>query len=319
MTSRMVGRLAPSPTGAQHVGNARTYLLAWLAVRAAGGRVILRIEDLDSPRVKRGAIQEAIDDLHWLGLDWDEGPVRGGPQAPYVQSERAGVYREAWEELKRRELVYPCVCSRKDVAAAASAPHLEHEGSIYPGTCAHRCVADAISIAPRPYSWRFRTTATRRTVEDLVAGERACTTRNELGDFVIASAQEVPAYQLAVVIDDHRMGITQVLRGDDLIPSMFRQMELYDVFGWTPPSFAHVPLVVGPDGHRLAKRHGDTRLRTLRGQGVSAETLIGLLAKSCGLRDTAEATSARTLVMGFDLAKIPRAPFVFRPEELASQ
>src|SRR5437762_13919577 len=156
-----VGRLAPSPTGAQHVGNARTYLLAWLSIRSRSGRLILRMEDIDSPRVKRGAAQQAIEDLRWLGLDWDEGPDVGGPHAPYVQTQRLELYREALNRLKAAERVYPCTCTRSDVAAAASAPHASQEGPIYSGTCARRSVADAATLTRRdgriaaPFSWRF--------------------------------------------------------------------------------------------------------------------------------------------------------------------
>src|SRR3954465_3738973 len=160
------GRLAPSPTGAQHVGNARTYLLAWLSIRSRGGKLILRTEDIDSPRVKRGAAEQAIEDLRWLGLDWDEGPDVGGPDAPYVQTQRLHLYADALEKLKAAERVYPCTCSRSDVEAAASAPHLGQEGLIYPGTCAKRRVADAViptrgvSDGPVPaFAWRFRTTS----------------------------------------------------------------------------------------------------------------------------------------------------------------
>ena len=311
-----VGRLAPSPTGAQHVGNARTYLLAWLSIRSRGGRVILRIEDIDSPRVKSGAQQQAIDDLKWLGLDWDDGPDVGGPQAPYVQTERLPLYLVALAELQRAGRVYPCICTRSDVAAAASAPHVGQEGPRYPGTCGGRSAADAELLAEggQPYCWRFRTTSSPRQFHDLAAGPQQCNVAGELGDFVVAKGDGTPAYQLAVVADDHAMGVTEVVRGDDLIPSAFRQLELYEFFGWQPPQFAHVPLVVGPDGRRLAKRHGDTRLATLREQGVSAERLIGLLAHCCGLRRDASPTTASALLADFDLAKLPREAFVFTPE-----
>lgn len=319
-----VGRLAPSPTGAQHIGNARTYLLAWLSIRSRGGRVILRIEDIDSPRLKRGAAEQAIEDLRWLGLDWDEGPYVGGPHAPYVQTQRLELYRQALEKLKAAERVYPCTCSRSDVEAAASAPHLGQEGPIYPGTCASRCVADANVLARSasesnpalPFAWRFRTTNSGRQFDDLVAGPQTCNVATELGDFVIAKADGAPAYQLAVVVDDHAMGITEVLRGDDLMPSAFRQLELYEFFGWSPPRFAHVPLVVGPDGRRLAKRHGDTRLVMLREAGVSAERLIGLLAWSCALIERKESISAGELVAAFDVAKLSRKQWVFTDEHL---
>ena len=306
-----IGRLAPSPTGAQHVGNARTYLLAWLSIRSRGGRVILRIEDIDSPRVKPGAAQQAIDDLRWLGLDWDEGPDVGGPNAPYVQTQRVESYRDALSRLQRDERVYPCSCTRSDIESSASAPHIEHEGPIYPGTCAGRAVSDAASLGETPFAWRFRTTETPRQFADLVAGNQQAVVKRELGDFVVGKMDGSSAYQLAVVCDDHAMGVTEVLRGDDLLPSAFRQLELFEALGWAPPTFAHVPLVVGPDGRRLAKRHGDTRLATLRQQGVSAEKLLGLLAWSCGLRPTREPVSARELLTDFSLERISRDKFVF--------
>src|SRR5260221_1512895 len=160
-STSVIGRLAPSPTGAQHVGNARTYLLAWLSIRSRGGRVVLRMEDIDSPRVKRGAAEQAIEDLRWLGLDWDEGPDSCGPHAPYGQTERLELYRNALDKLKAAERVYPCTCTRSDVEAAASAPHIGQEGPIYPGTCASRRVADAAKLV-QPFAWRMQTTNTPR-------------------------------------------------------------------------------------------------------------------------------------------------------------
>jgi glutamyl-tRNA synthetase len=307
-----VGRLAPSPTGAQHVGNARTYLLAWLSSRARGGRVILRMEDIDSPRVKRGAAEQAIEDLRWLGLDWDEGPDVGGPNGPYVQTERMELYQQALEQLKAAERVYPCTCSRSDIEGAASAPHVGQEGPIYPGTCAAKRAADAtIGCA-----WRFRATDGVREFDDFVCGAQSCNVARELGDFVVGKADGTPAYQLAVVVDDHAMGVTEVLRGDDLLPSAFRQLDLYEFFGWRPPMFAHVPLVVGPDGRRLAKRHGDTRLATLRAAGVPADRLVGLLAWSCGAISQRENTAACELIDEFELEKLNKARWVFGHQDL---
>ena len=306
-----VGRLAPSPTGAQHVGNARTYLLAWLSIRSRGGRLILRMEDIDSPRVRAGAAQQAIDDLRWLGLDWDEGPDVGGANAPFVQTERIGSYRAALSRLQQDDRVYPCTCTRTDIESAASAPHIEHEGPIYPGTCVSRSAADAQRLGDQPFAWRFRTSDLALRFNDRTAGPQEANTRRMLGDFVVSKMDGSPAYQLAVVCDDHAMGVTEVLRGDDLLPSTFRQLELYKAFGWSPPTFAHVPLVIGPDGRRLAKRHGDTRLATLRQQGTTAEELIGLLAWSCGLRPTREPLAATDLLADFDLCRVTREPFVF--------
>jgi glutamyl-tRNA synthetase len=298
----VVGRLAPSPTGAQHIGNARTYLLAWLSVRARGGRLILRMEDIDSPRVKPGAAEQALDDLRWLGLDWDAGPV--------VQSERIEHYEAALARLRAAERIYPCTCTRSDVSAAASAPHVGQEGPMYPGTCAHRRAADADTLTS-PYCWRFRATDAPRELIDRCAGRQNVNVARELGDFVVAKADGSPAYQLAVVTDDIAMGVTEVLRGDDLLPSAFRQLELYAFFGAAPPAFAHVPLVVGDDGRRLAKRHGDTRLALLREAGVPPERLVGLLAWSCGWQATPAPVVAREILPHFRLETLPRRPFVF--------
>lgn len=305
-----VGRLAPSPTGAQHVGNARTYLLAWLAARSRAGRIVLRIEDIDSPRTKAGAQQAAIEDLRWLGLDWDEGPDVGGPHAPYVQTERLELYDAALSRLRAAERVYPCTCTRSDVLSAASAPHVGQEGPKYPGRCAQRQAADADALGEK-YCWRYRASDRVLEFHDAVRGACSGNVARELGDFVIAKSDGTPAYQLAVVVDDHAMGMTQVVRGDDLVPSTLRQLELYEFFAWQRPEFAHVPLVVGPDGRRLAKRHGDTRLATLRASGLSAERLVGLLAHSCGLRETPAPAMPRDLLADFDWSRIQREPLVF--------
>ncbi|MCS7272323.1 MAG: tRNA glutamyl-Q(34) synthetase GluQRS, partial [Gemmataceae bacterium] len=297
----VVGRLAPSPTGAQHIGNARTYLIAWLAVRSRGGQLRLRIEDIDSPRVKPGATDLALDDLRWLGLDWD-GPV-------VIQSQRLPFYQQALTRLQQQELIYPCTCTRKDVAEAASAPHNDQEGPVYPGTCSGRTVADAQILCQqgRPFSWRFRVTHTPR-FKDHLAGEQSLDLRLLGGDFVVWKNNDTPAYQLAVVVDDAAMGITEVIRGDDLIPSTPRQLLLYKALGLTPPVFAHVPLVVGPDGRRLAKRHGDTRLIQLRQAGVRPEALLGLLAWSCGWLGKIEPVTVRDLLPLFRWECIPRRP-----------
>jgi glutamyl-tRNA synthetase len=304
----VIGRLAPSPTGAQHVGNARTYLLAWLSARAQGGRLVLRIEDIDSPRVKPGAADEACADLRWLGLDWDEGPIR--------QTSRLEHYEAALAELRRRDLVYPCTCTRSDIERAASAPHAENEGPVYPGTCAHRRAADAEQLTDRSFAWRLRVPAEPITFHDRCAGVIELDLRALGGDFVVWKSAGTPAYQLAVVVDDAAQGVTEVIRGADLIPSTPRQLLLYQALGLTPPSFAHVPLVVGPDGRRLAKRHGDTRLAALRAAGVRPQALLGLLAWSCGWQERPEPLTAQQLLPLYRLDALPPAPFVLRPEDL---
>jgi glutamyl-tRNA synthetase len=303
-----VGRLAPSPTGAQHVGNARTYLIAWLSARAQNGRVVLRMEDIDSPRVKVGAAEAALVDLRWLGLDWDGIPI--------VQTERLSAYQAALKRLQASELVYPCTCTRSDVERAASAPHLEHEGPIYPGTCAYLRAADAEAITDRPYAWRMRVDHACIPYDDGFRGPTTLNLHDLGGDFVVWKSAGTPAYQLAVVVDDAAQGVTEVIRGDDLVPSTPRQIVLYRALGLTPPRFTHVPLVVGPDGHRLAKRHGDTRLASLREAGVSAAALLGLLAWSCGWIDRVEPISSPELLPRFDLQAIPARPFVLTQDLL---
>jgi len=303
----VITRLAPSPTGSQHLGNARTYLASWLMARQAGGRVILRIEDIDSPRVKAGAANEAMDDLRWLGLDWDAGPV--------VQSERLPLYEDALRRLQAAELVYPCTCTRSDIEAAASAPHADGAEVPYPGRCSHRRVADAAQLVGRPFAWRLRITRGPVFV-DRFCGATAVDLRSDGGDFVVWKSSGTPAYQLAVVVDDAAAGITDVVRGDDLVASTPRQLLLYTHLGLTPPRFCHVPLVVGPDGRRLAKRHGDTRLRALRDAGVPADAVIGLLAWSCGWQEQPTPLRARDLVPRFRLDTIPPRPYVLTDQHL---
>jgi glutamyl-tRNA synthetase len=221
-----VGRLAPSPTGGLHLGHARTFLIAWLAARHCGGRVVLRIEDLDASRVRAEAKQSILDDLGWLGLDWDEGPDLGGPHAPYVQSERVQWYQRVLDDLKASEMVYPCTCTRADIARAASAPHPEDEGPSYPGTCSHRKAADAAALGDRPFAWRFRVPPGPITWTDSFLGPTTIDPSQSGGDFIVARHTVGPSYQLAVVVDDAMMGINQVIRGGDLVTSTPRQILL---------------------------------------------------------------------------------------------
>lgn len=312
----VVGRLAPSPTGGLHLGHARTFLLAWLASRSRGGRVVYRVEDLDAARARAEAVAGAMADLRWLGLDWDHGPDVGGPEAPYVQSERRAIYAEALDRLKAAELVYPCTCTRADIARAASAPHAEDEGPTYPGTCAHRSAADAAGL-PAGFAWRFRVPPGPVAWDDRSRGRVGLDPARLGGDFVVARAGVGAGYQLAVVVDDARMGVTEVVRGDDLVPSTPRQLLLYRALALEPPAFAHVPLAVEPDGRRLAKRDGSLKLATLRASGVDPRRLVGLLARSCGWSDRVEPSAPLDWLARSDLAAVPAAPWVVTPAELA--
>ncbi|MEC9093716.1 MAG: tRNA glutamyl-Q(34) synthetase GluQRS [Planctomycetota bacterium] len=311
----VVGRLAPSPTGAQHLGNARTFLIAWLSIRSQNGHLILRIEDIDSPRVKHWAIQQAIEDLSWLGLHWDEGPGPTAQSQRYIQSQRLDLYLTALEKLKKAEAIYPCTCSRSDVANAASAPHELSDAPVYGRTCFHRHSKDALKLQ-EDYSWRYRSTQEPVHFVDGFKGSLQANIATELGDFVVFKSDRSPSYQLSVVVDDNAMGINEVLRGEDLVQSTFRQIALYDFFGWKPPHFIHAPLVVGPDGRRLAKRHGDTRISYFREKGVKPERIIGLLAHSLGWLDQPREVSAADLITGFSLGTIPDRPFVCGNAEL---
>lgn len=302
------GRLAPSPTGALHLGNLRTFALAWWSIRKRGGTVVMRIEDLDGPRIKAGAAQQLLADLRWLGFDWDEGGDRGGSFAPYVQSDRSAIYTRALESLQQQGLAYPCICSRREIESALSAPNdVSDEGTRYPGTCAARfsSAEEAIAAAEgREIAWRFRAPDEEIGWVDLVRGPSAHHVQAGVGDFVIWRGEA--AYQLAVVVDDAAMQIDEVLRGDDLFTSTARQLWLYRALRLKPPQFAHVPLVLGPDGRRLAKRHGDTRIATFRERGVRAEQLIGWVAASCGYADASAGCSLQELLPIFDLQRIPK-------------
>ena len=313
----VVGRLAPSPTGGLHLGHARTFLIAWLAARRADGRVILRIEDLDPSRARPEAMRTALEDLRWLGLDWDEGPDVGGPSAPYLQSERSELYDELLERLKRSESVYPCTCTRADVHRTASAPHREDEGPTYPGTCSHRCVADAQDLVGRPFAWRFRVPSGRVEWDDLFLGLVALDPSRLGGDFIVARQNAGHSYELAVVTDDAAMGVNQVIRGTDLVPSTSRQILLYRQAGRFPPRFGHVPLAVETDGRRLAKRDGSLKLATLREDGVNSRLLIGALVHSCGWTQEMTPMVPGGAIDLFNGRSIPTEPWVVTREWLA--
>ncbi|MCP3139045.1 tRNA glutamyl-Q(34) synthetase GluQRS [Pyxidicoccus xibeiensis] len=299
------GRFAPSPTGRMHLGNLRSALLGWLQARAAGGRFLLRIEDLDRARCKPQHVDDLLRDLEWLGLTWDETPL--------FQSRRDEVYRDALSQLERAGLVYPCFCTRGEIARAASAPHgLSEEGPRYPGTCA-RLTAGQISerARSRAPAYRFRTRPGEVRFEDGLLGPYVQDVEGVVGDFVVRRNDGVASYQLAVVVDDAASGITHVLRGDDLLSSTPRQLQLYQALGLSAPAFLHVPLVLGEDGKRLAKRDGAFALAELRERGLPPERVLGLLAAWSGLGDGSP-VPLDELVRRFHASALPRAPVVAR-------
>jgi glutamyl-tRNA synthetase len=293
------GRFAPSPTGAMHLGNARTALLAWLDIRSRAGTLLLRIEDLDHARVPAGAEQRVLDDLAWLGLDWDE--------APYRQSERTDRYDAAIDILLVAGRAFPCSCSRADVARAASAPHAEdEEGPRYPGTCRGKPAAEVRALAGargRAPSIRFDGRCERIAFHDEVHGAME-PDPDGVDDFVLRRADGVAAYQLAVVVDDAAMAITRVVRGDDLLRSTPRQLALYRALGLASPTFAHVPLLLAPGGERLAKRTRPESIASMRERGTSPEQVIGMLAASLGLGPDGARVRPRELVAGFALERL---------------
>lgn len=310
-----IGRFAPSPSGRIHLGNILCCLLAWLSARQKGGRVVLRIEDLDTARCKRPYAEQMIDDLHWLGLDWDQGPGVGGPDEPYYQSERTALYEEALEKLCQKGLVYPCYCSRAELHAA-SAPHRSDGQAVYAGTCRHLTAAQRAE--------KTRAPATRLIVPDEIwsftDGHMGYYEENLLrdcGDFLLRRSDGMFAYQLAVVVDDAAMGVTEVVRGSDLLSSTPRQMYLYDLLGLRAPEFIHFPLLLAPDGRRLSKRDADAGLDDLRGK-LTAEEILGRLAYLAGFNPGMEPKSAEALLKDFDWNKVPRGDIRI-PEGLFGQ
>ncbi len=276
--------------------------------------MILRIEDLDSTRVRDEARRGILDDLRWLGLDWDEGPDIGGDQGPYVQSERLERYAAALDRLRADERVYPCTCTRAEIARAASAPHPEDEGPSYPGTCSGRSAGEARLLGDRSFAWRFRVPEGLLAWDDAVLGPSSGHPRQIGGDFLVARNGVGPSYQLAVVVDDAAMGINQVIRGDDLATSTPRQLLLYQSLGLQPPDFGHVPLAVDPGGRRLAKRDESLKLGALRELGVDPRGLVGALIQTCGWSDGAQPAWPREWIGRVDLVRLRRQPWVVTPE-----
>ncbi|HWA94750.1 MAG TPA: tRNA glutamyl-Q(34) synthetase GluQRS [Terracidiphilus sp.] len=275
------GRLAPSPTGLLHAGHARTFHTAWQRARSAGGTLVMRMEDLDPDRSRADYAQAALDDLHWLGLDWDEGPDVGGPFGPYIQSQRGSFYRAAMEYLVAGGFVYPCRCSRKDLAAAISAPHEDanqdpNDEPVYPGTCRALRAADSwTSASAVTVNWRFRV-PDGEAIEfnDGNLGPQRFVAGVDFGDFVVWRRDGVPGYQLACVADDAAMQISEVVRGADLLKSTARQILLNRALGYENPAWFHCALMIDSDGKRLAKRHDALSIRSLRERGVTPAQVL---------------------------------------------
>lgn len=279
-TSTYRGRLAPSPTGLLHLGHASTFWSAYLRAIEHQGTLVFRDEDLDPQRSRPEFAAAMLEDLRWLGIRWTEGPDLGGPFGPYRQSERRNLYLEAWRKLREGGFLYPCRCSRKDLAQSASAPH-EDDEPLYPGTC--RCrISEASSYShPGGVNWRFRVPDDKEiSFDDLNLGTQSFTSGRDFGDFVVWRRDDVPAYQLAVVVDDAAMQITEVVRGADLLRSTVRQILLQRALGVSCPAWYHCDLLRDEHGQRLAKRHDSLSLRALREQGCTpGEVLARLQAR----------------------------------------
>lgn len=291
-----MGRFAPTPSGRMHLGNAFACLMAWASARSAGGRMVMRVEDLDPRARSRKAAATLMDDLRWLGLDWDEGP--------YYQSDRTDLYADAIGCLSERGLTYPCFCTRAELHAA-TAPHASDGTYVYPGTCrtlTARQVAEKSLV--RPAATRVAVPdATDEagivTFDDLGYGRQREVLARDCGDFLLKRSDGVVAYQLAVVVDDAEMGVTQVVRGRDLLGSAARQSWLARELGYEPPTFGHVPLLVAPGGRRLSKRDHDLDLGAIRERGTKPEQVVGALAHALGLAEPEEPMSADRLVGRF--------------------
>jgi len=303
------GRYAPSPSARLHLGNGRTALAAWLSARAQSGEFVLRIEDLDAPRVVSWGERAAMEDLAWLGINWDEGPDVGGPHAPYRQSERGRYYDEALQRLCATRRIFPCRRSRKDLRDLASAPH-SSGGSPYPAHFRPRSLSAGwftSLAASQEAAIRFAVDEAPVRFEDLVMGPSVEDVRTSIGDFVLRRRDGVYAYQLAVVVDDLAMDVTEVVRGRDLLDSTARQIQLIEALGGPRPKYAHVPLVVNERGEKLSKRDAGLTIAALRAEGIEARQLCGYLAHSLGLIPSPSPITAADLIPYFRWDRMPTA------------
>jgi glutamyl-tRNA synthetase len=293
----VVGRLAPSPTGALHLGHATSFLAAWWSARSQGGRVVLRFEDIDAERVSDEFIQAGLRDLAWLGIDWDGEPI--------VQSTRRALLNQTSLKMQDLGLAYPCTCTRRELRDSEEQPGAPHgHESRYPGTCRDRFLSLSIAEAEtgRQAGLRFRVRDGDVTFEDRTFGTVVTNVSSEVGDFLILRRNKIPAYQLAIVVDDHLDQVTEVVRGRDLLSSTARQLLIADALGIPRPSYAHVPLVCDSTGRRLAKRDADRGISELRAQGVKSERIIDYVARSLG---QGPARSAQEVVARFDWKRVP--------------
>ena len=307
------GRFAPSPSGRMHLGNLFCALLSWLSVKSRGGRWILRIEDLDTARCRPDYARQVEEDLRWLGLPWDEGGSTGGPDAPYFQSQRTALYESALARLQGMGLVYPCFCTRAQLHAA-SAPHREDGLTVYPGTCRDlppEEIAARMAAGRRP-ALRLRVPEETVTFTDGHLGEVSEYLPTDCGDFLLRRSDGLFAYQLAVVVDDAAMGVTEVVRGADLLSSTPRQLLLYELLGLPAPRFRHFPLLLSPDGRRLSKRDGDLGLAALQTR-CTPEEVVGKLAYLAGQNPTAAPQTPQALAEAFDWNAVPRQDIPLPP------
>ena len=310
----ITGRFAPTPSGFAHLGNLFCYLLAWLSAKSRGGRIILRMEDLDVQRTSRALARETMEDLLWLGLRWDEGPTPQADLDVWYQSHRTEIYDMWFQKLEQLGLIYPCFCSRTDVKNA-SAPHASDGRAIYPGTCRGLGPeALAARAAVRAPAWRLAVADREITFTDRLQGRCSQHLPTECGDFPVRRADGVYCYQLAVVVDDALMGVNEVVRASDLLSSTPQQIYLYRLLGFPVPEFVHIPTVLDADGHRLAKRDSSVSLRDLRGRFTRQE-ILGRLGFLAGLQPEPAPCTLEDLLDSFSWDKVPAAD-IHIPREL---